>query len=286
MKKLNKEYKYIFIYAITNKINDKQYIGFHVTNDLNDGYMGSGIAIKGAYKKYGIENFDKEILENCNELNWSKKEIYWIKKLDTLVPNGYNLTLGGEGTLGLILSKESRKKISISRKGISPWNKGLYGNYSKEYREKLSIAFKGKKTSEETKQKISKANTGKKKSEKERAQISERLKNNNPGTRPEVKEKVSKSMKGKFSGTNNPMSGSSRSKNDLKKYKKHGIELKGDRWEYTRKKIRCTDLRTGEKFIFDGVKELSTKLGISKNKYYRSLKSPNLLPYYKFENII
>jgi hypothetical protein len=49
------------IYKITNKINNKIYIGKHQTKDLNDGYMGSGKLINAAIKKYGIENI-KDII--------------------------------------------------------------------------------------------------------------------------------------------------------------------------------------------------------------------------------
>lgn len=48
------------IYKITNNINQKQYIGMHCTNDINDNYMGSGKFIKLAIKKYGIKSFKKK----------------------------------------------------------------------------------------------------------------------------------------------------------------------------------------------------------------------------------
>lgn len=86
----------MIIYEIKNKINGKIYIGQHSSNELGS-YWGSGKLIKYAIEKYGIENFERSILERCStkdELN--KREKYWIKEKNSLV-NGYNLTSGGTG---------------------------------------------------------------------------------------------------------------------------------------------------------------------------------------------
>lgn len=86
----------MIIYEIKNKINGKSYIGQHSSNELGS-YWGSGKLIKRAIEKYGIENFERTILEKCsnkNELN--EREIYWIKEKNS-INTGYNLTEGGTG---------------------------------------------------------------------------------------------------------------------------------------------------------------------------------------------
>ena len=118
------------VYRITNMINGKKYIGKHSTTDVYDGYFGSGIAIKQAINKYGIDNFKKEIICYCNnEEELKEMEKYHIKKEGTF-SKGYNLTLGGEGILGYKHTEDSIKKASDSRK--------RYYEENPEMREKIS----------------------------------------------------------------------------------------------------------------------------------------------------
>lgn len=180
---LSPQDKYHYVYVITNKVNKKFYIGKHSTSNLDDGYMGSGKLILKAEKKYGLENFTKEYLAFCDteeKLNWFEK--FYIKKFNAREV-GYNLTDGGDGHSGFIMSEETKEKISKSHKGITSPFKGiarpnevkekisnsLFGHHhNKESRQKMSdskkgkpSAFKGKHHSEETKLKISNANRGK-----------------------------------------------------------------------------------------------------------------------------
>ena len=203
---------YNYIYKITNQINGKIYIGKHSTDNLDDGYMGSGILICKAEKKYGIENFTKEYLAFCDteeKLNWFEK--FYIKKYKAKEV-GYNLTDGGDGILGHIDSDETRLKKSLSHKGVK------LGPMNEETKQKLSEANKGKTLSEETKQKlrkpkteetkqkISEAKKGKTLSEETKRKISESNKKRlvekgvpfkGKHQSEETKQKISDAMKGK-----------------------------------------------------------------------------------------
>ncbi len=155
--------KYHFVYATTNLIDGKTYIGDHSTNDLKDNYLGSGKYFLRVLKKYGKENFSREILEFFN----SKQEAFdaqkkYINFFNSLVPNGYNLDpTGGHGANGGFMSEDSRKKLSNSHKGKIPWNKGKkLDPLTKEHREKISKSGKGLKRNDGTKQKIKKSLTG------------------------------------------------------------------------------------------------------------------------------
>lgn len=89
---------YNYFYKITNNINNKFYYGVHCTNNLNDGYMGSGVLINKAYKKYGKENFTKEIIKYFN--TWEDAYEYEAQIVtEELVKDHqcYNLKPGGAG---------------------------------------------------------------------------------------------------------------------------------------------------------------------------------------------
>lgn len=99
-------YKYNFLYKITNLINGKFYYGIHSTNDIDDGYMGSGVMIKKAIKKYGIENFKKEIIqftEDRRSLILLEKQFINEELLKD--KNCYNMVLGGSNFLNKTIGK-------------------------------------------------------------------------------------------------------------------------------------------------------------------------------------
>ena len=198
---------YNYIYKITNQINGKIYIGKHSTDNLDDGYMGSGKLILKAEQKYGKENFTKEYLAFCDteeKLNWFEK--FYIKKFNAREV-GYNLTDGGDGHLGFIMTEETKQKLSEANKGktLSEETKQkLRKPKTEETKQKISEAKKGKTLSEETKQKISEANKkrlvekgvpfkGQHLSEEHKQKISEAKKGKTLSE--ETKQKISDAMK-------------------------------------------------------------------------------------------
>jgi group I intron endonuclease len=115
----------MIIYKTTNLINNKCYVGKDKYN--NPKYIGSGKFLKYAINKYGKQNFKKEIIQICSSLEeLNEREIYWIKELNTKVPNGYNLTDGGEGLLNP--SEEVRKNISIGLKNSEKFQRTMKSN--------------------------------------------------------------------------------------------------------------------------------------------------------------
>lgn len=93
------------IYKITNKINKKSYIGQSIDittrwrRHKNYPIENSKYPLYKAFQKYGIENFDFEIIEECPIADLDKKEIFYIQKFNAFY-NGYNQTQGGSGTRG------------------------------------------------------------------------------------------------------------------------------------------------------------------------------------------
>lgn len=164
----------MYIYLITNKINNKKYVGKceKLPNKTNN-YFGSGIAIKSAIKKYGKENFTKEILEeNLIKENICEREIYWIKELNTHSEIGYNLTDGGDGIRNP--SPKIRKRLSdLGKTRIGTFNSRYGSKLTEEHKEILRKVNLDKKLSKETKEKISNKKKGFKMSDTTRKKMSE-----------------------------------------------------------------------------------------------------------------
>lgn len=147
-----------YVYKLTNKLDGKIYIGKRQKTFFDIHYWGSGKYVRHAIKKYGIQSFTREILCWCSTREeLCVKERFYIEQYNCLDPTvGYNIAPGGEGG-GAPHTLEWRLKHS--GEGNGRYHKPV----SKETREKISKANKGKVRSTEFKQKLSAATRGKKK---------------------------------------------------------------------------------------------------------------------------
>ncbi len=161
------------IYLVTNTINGKHYVG--QTQDMDrrkkghkrDAEKGSSLIFHRAIRKYGWDAFEWKALFVVEGRALNRWERYYIKRLNTRSPNGYNLTDGGDGVvnpsvetrvkiarshLGLRPTLESKAKNREAHLGRVPWNKGK--PFSEECCAKMSRAHKGKSISLEQRKKI------------------------------------------------------------------------------------------------------------------------------------
>jgi len=154
-----------YIYKTTNLITGTYYIGKHTSANLENDYLGSGKILIMSIKKYGKENFKKEIwfLSKDRKSNNYFESIIVTEEL-IKDPLCMNIAIGGNGgktwtgdsqpikmiekrrskLLGKIPWNRGLKYELPKRKNIAPWNKGLVNCDSEETREKKSESRKGK----------------------------------------------------------------------------------------------------------------------------------------------
>ena len=145
------------VYITTNKINGKKYIGVDTKNRKY--YLGSGKSMKLSIKKYGSENFIKEIIESSEDNKYLfEREKYWIEFYDAVnSPLFYNISIGGKGGNMLnnedsimrhkIGSKKSIDKNKLLRSGKT--YEQIYGDKAEEEKLKRKLAGLGKKYDKE-----------------------------------------------------------------------------------------------------------------------------------------
>jgi len=148
----------MIIYKSTNKITEKIYIGQtthtldkRIKNHIKESKIESNRPFMTSIKNYGIGNFVFEIIDsadNLNELN--DKEIYWIDFYNSVSPNGYNVTGGGQGKK-MISTNELSRRISKGLQNSEKWQKT---KNSEEYKKKFLCRNKGKKFTPKHKEKI------------------------------------------------------------------------------------------------------------------------------------
>lgn len=165
-----------YLYKITNLVNERIYVGVHKTTNENDGYMGSGKILKAAIRKYGIENFKKDVLEEFDTAAaMFAREAEIVNQAFVDRPDVYNIKCGGQGgfdhinnnvALRQAKNKKARAKATetmmklygtTSHPNARPVNssrfKQMHANGQMTYDN-----FKGRHHTSETKLKISAAN--------------------------------------------------------------------------------------------------------------------------------
>lgn len=181
------------IYKTTNLINGKIYIGKESRNKKK--YYGSGVLLNRAIKKYGLDNFKKDILEigiiTNEELN--KREIYWINFFNSTNKKiGYNILFGGTGGDTFTNSPNKENTRLNLKKAVR------FKNETKEQKNNRISKLKGQKRTQETKDKISKGNLNKKRTKEMTDKISESVKKHFETKKGiKQKEKLGKRLKGK-----------------------------------------------------------------------------------------
>lgn len=144
------------LYVHTNKVNGKRYVGITSTTMAKRCHRGEGYKppvdgsspFYNAIQKYGWDNFRHEVLfENLTREEACNLERLMIKKLESHVSTGkgYNITWGGEGTNGRVVTQETRDKISKANKGKK---------HTDEARAKMSERSKGRRHSFESRVKV------------------------------------------------------------------------------------------------------------------------------------
>jgi group I intron endonuclease len=128
-----KEYNFHYIYKTTNRLNGKYYVGMHSTNNINDGYIGSGDRLRKSIRKYGKENFKFEIVEylpNRSSLKDREREMITEDLLNDKMC--MNLCLGGSGGY---ISPEGVKK------GRESTDKVLREKYGDDFKSQISNGY-------------------------------------------------------------------------------------------------------------------------------------------------
>jgi group I intron endonuclease len=173
----------MIIYITKNLINGKKYIGKDSHNNPN--YLGSGALFLEDIKKYGKENFKKEILEYCNKETLGEREEYWINYFNAVESKDfYNIRSKTSGWFNKDLNLEKYKYV------VNKISKGNQGKIvTQETKDKIS-------NNQERKNKLKVANLGKSKPEGFGEKISKIKKDQNISMSDEIKTKISQAKKG------------------------------------------------------------------------------------------
>jgi hypothetical protein len=145
-----------YIYKTTCLVTNRYYIGMHSTNNLEDGYMGSGLRLRRSIRKYGVENHVKEILEYCVDVLALSKREAEIVTHELINEGGFiskeGCTKGGKVSGDIIKQRlETNEEFKIKHKA----NFVLIVKKAREENRYPNNSFKDKTHSDETKKLMS-----------------------------------------------------------------------------------------------------------------------------------
>lgn len=224
-----------YIYKITNIKNNKIYIGQTVKNRPSDRFsqhrylathpeQEKGISyLHRAMAQEGLDNFKFEIIEKIPNEQLNNREKYWIKQLNSLSPEGYNLSEGGSG-----LSGYSRPQTAEEREKRKISNQLFYQNHP-EARIRASEQAKKLWENEDYRRQVTESN-----------------------------QKFYKEHPDKFKGENNPMFGKKHSKEALEKIRTHAATRKTQIAQLDKDSLEIIKIFNG---IKDAEKELGVSHG-------------------------
>lgn len=248
---------YFIIYETINLVNGKRYRGCHQTNNIEDGYFGSGKVLQQAIKKYGKHSFSRTILEYCSDRkSMLEREKFWVNSEFLNREDTYNLKLGGDGFTS---DDVSGNKNSFFGKKHTEENKKAQSD-----RMKLRVGnknhFFGKRHAQSTIERI-----------KQSCKSSALYGDDNPAKREEVRARIKKGLSGK------PKSISHRRKLSQSKTRTYNlISPSGDIFEMYKHEIKeyCAKLQLHYlvmlKFLNKGTVDISVK-NMRKGKHYHLL---------------
>jgi len=285
----------MIIYKTTNLINGKIYIGRDKNN--NPDYFGSGKILQLAFNKYGIENFKKEILEDCESLEkLNEQEKYWINYYNSTDRKiGYNIALGGNG--GDTISNNPKKneiaethsnwmKENNPTRGrkrtedeIEKWKDSYVGKYLGENNPNY-----GKKRNEETKELQSKIRKEwhSNLSEEEKIKIGNKISESNKGKLGNTWTDEQKKNHSEWMKENNPMKGKTHTDEVKQRISEANKKPKS---EETKRKL--SEANKGKKpgnmvkvevegIVYESLTDASAKTGINMSTLRNRIKSKNI----------
>lgn len=147
-----------YFYRITNKINGKYYLGVrsYSGDPEKDYYMGSGPVIRAAIRKYGKQNFTREVIKLFSSqeeaYNYEREHVTLKEVLD---PQCYNVQLGGlGGTRGAVFLQKGEKVVRVLPEMREQLEKQGFVQYRKQHSEstldKMRKSHLGKRNSQES----------------------------------------------------------------------------------------------------------------------------------------